>query len=102
MMSDINAAPRTTLATPATLETVPFRRLNFPVRAKGSPSSSVIADIDKTVPTPNTMRYPIPTQNDDSDGSSTSITAALPATPCTTPIVYDLTRKKGLPNWKKP
>ena len=49
--------------------------------AKGTPRASVIPAMETRVPSPNIRMYPTPTANDETLGSSRSMTAALPAKP---------------------
>ena len=85
------------LANPATLFTALFNFMLFPDIAKGTLIIMVMMDIETIVPIPNRIRYSSPAMKDSIVGNNTSMTAALPASPCMIPITKDFILKKGFP-----
>ncbi len=55
-MSDINAMPKKILTEPATPEIILFKFSWDPLTAKGTLNTTVMMDMDNTVPTPNSSK----------------------------------------------
>ena len=100
--SEPRARPSNMLRTPAIeiniLPVVPA----FDVMAKGIDINIVNIAMEIIVPIEKKTRNKIPETKSLVVGNIASITAALPARPCTTPITYDFNLKNGISSGNRP
>ena len=97
----IRMVPRAVLRVPAARVMERLRVCLAAEILKGRARMMVRADMESMVPMLNRAMYPMPVRVESMVGRSATMTAALPASPWTTPMAKDLMRNTGLPKMKK-